>query len=371
MPRDPYFFPIGVWLQTPETASRYKKAGINVFVGLWEGPTAPQLDTLRAAGMPVICAQNDVGLAHRDDPTIVGWLMQDEPDNAQVSIDPTQPAAERVKPGPPVKPEKVYADYQAMKARDPSRPILLNFGQGVANDEWQGRGGDASLDDYPQYLKAGDIVSFDIYPVASLRNGEEMAWLVGKGVERLGGWAAGKKPVWNFLECMPIDDPARRATADQVRAQAWMSIINGSRGLVYFVHQFKPDFNEHALLDDPSMLAAVTRLNAEIKTWAAVINSAPATGPMAAASVVAPESAPVALTTRRFGGIPGRPDSAYVFAVETRNVAASATIHIPALPAAATVEVLGEGRTIPARQGAFKDDFAAYGVHLYRVRYGG
>jgi len=38
-PNDPKFFPIGVWLQSPPNAKRYKDVGINVFVGLYQGPT--------------------------------------------------------------------------------------------------------------------------------------------------------------------------------------------------------------------------------------------------------------------------------------------------------------------------------------------
>ncbi len=33
--------------------------------------------------MQVICDQNAVGLTHKDDPTIIGWMHGDEPDNAQ------------------------------------------------------------------------------------------------------------------------------------------------------------------------------------------------------------------------------------------------------------------------------------------------
>ena len=31
------YFPIGVWVQNPKNAERYKAAGINLFVGLWRG----------------------------------------------------------------------------------------------------------------------------------------------------------------------------------------------------------------------------------------------------------------------------------------------------------------------------------------------
>ena len=36
---DPNYFPIAVWVQQPSNAERYKAAGINLYVGLWRGPT--------------------------------------------------------------------------------------------------------------------------------------------------------------------------------------------------------------------------------------------------------------------------------------------------------------------------------------------
>ena len=54
------YFPIAVWLQDPKNAPRYKAAGINLYIGLWQGPTAAQLKSLREANMPVICDLNDL-----------------------------------------------------------------------------------------------------------------------------------------------------------------------------------------------------------------------------------------------------------------------------------------------------------------------
>ena len=42
---DPNFFPLAVWLQSPNNAAKYKAAGINTYVGLWRGPTEEQLAT--------------------------------------------------------------------------------------------------------------------------------------------------------------------------------------------------------------------------------------------------------------------------------------------------------------------------------------
>jgi hypothetical protein len=76
---NPNIFPIAVWLQDPARARRYRKIGINLYVGLWKGPTETQLAALKKHGMKVICTQNAIGLRYSDDPTIVAWMHGDEP----------------------------------------------------------------------------------------------------------------------------------------------------------------------------------------------------------------------------------------------------------------------------------------------------
>ncbi len=43
---DAGYFPIAVWLQHPKNAAKFKAAGINLYVGLWKGPTEDQLAAL-------------------------------------------------------------------------------------------------------------------------------------------------------------------------------------------------------------------------------------------------------------------------------------------------------------------------------------
>jgi hypothetical protein len=360
---DPSFFPISVWLQDPSQAARYKAAGMNLYVALWRGPNENQLNQLKAAGMPVICAQNKVGLAHKDDPIIVGWTHGDEPDNAQEIVDR---ATGRRRYGPPVRPAKIVDDYEALRAKDPTRPIMLNLGQGVANDEWVGRGPGASLDDYPQYVNGCDIVSFDVYPVAGLdrKDGADLLWYVAKGVDRLVKWTGGRKTVWNCIECTHISNAKSKATPHQVRAEVWMALIHGSRGLIYFVHQFQPKFNEHALLDDQEMLKAVTVLNRQIQDLAPVLNSPS----LKDAATVHSSNAdvPIDIMVKRQGG------TTYVFAVAMRNTTTRGTFQIKGLPDESTAEVLGEGvpssRRIKVSHGQFEDEFRPFDVHLYAVR---
>ncbi len=354
---DPGYFPIAVWLQDPKNAGRYKDAGINLYVALWQGPTEEQLAALKAAGMPVVCAQNEVGLAHKEDKTIVAWMHGDEPDNAQPVTDAK--TGKRTW-GPCVPPPRIVEDYERLRVQDPTRPVILNLGQGVANDQWIGRGAGASLKDYETYVKGCDVVSFDVYPVAGINkpDGEKYLWYVAKGVERLVGWAGGEKPVWSCIECTRIQSE-KKATPQQVCAEVWMALVHGARGLIYFTHEWKPRFSDHAVLDDPEMLATVTATNRQIHTLAPVLNSTTVND---GATVVssAPE-VPIAAMVKRHGG------ATYVFAVGMRNGPARGSFSVRGLAANATAEVLGEDRTIPVANGAFADDFRPYDVHLYRV----
>lgn len=351
------YFPIGVWLQSPYNAAKYKAAGINLYVALWQGPTEEQLTELKAAGMPVICGQNRVGLAHKDDPIIVGWMHGDEPDNAQ---EVTDPVTGKRGYGPCIPPSKIVSDYERLRAADPTRPILLNLGQGVANDEWVGRGSGSSLKDYETYVQGGDIASFDVYPVTGLEkpDSENYLWYVPKGVDRLVGWTSGKKPVWNCVECTAIDG-GKQATPEQVKAEVWMALIHGSRGLIYFVHQFKPRSNEHALLDDPVMLPAVTAINKQIHALAPVLNS-----PTVKHNAIVQSSSqqvPINAMFKRQG------KAAYLFTVGMRNGTAQGTFTVPGLAKSARAEVIGESRTIAVKNGKFTDAFKPYEVHLYRI----
>ncbi|NCO42784.1 MAG: hypothetical protein GW892_29280 [Armatimonadetes bacterium] len=360
------YFPIAVWLQSPANAPKYKEIGINLFVGLWEGPTEKQLAELRKHGMPVICDQNGWALQHLDEKTIVGWMHGDEPDNAQ-----SLGAGKGY--GPPVAPTKIVEDYQRIKTNDPRRPVMLNLGQGVAWDGWYGRGVRTNHpEDYAEYVPGCDIASFDIYPAVHDR--PEVAgklWYVPRGVSRLRQWTAGRQLVWNCVECTRISNANVKPTPAQVKAEVWMALIHGSQGLIYFAHQFKPSFVEAGLLADPEMSQAVGRLNSQIHELAPVLNSPTVEGAVtveATPAEVDPERAkllpgePLATMVKRHGG------STYVFAAQMENTPASASFSVAGVPGKTTAEVLGEGRSLAVQDGEFADTFESYGVHLYRIR---
>jgi hypothetical protein len=345
-------FPLAVWVQAPANAQKYRAIGINTYVGLWSGPTAAQLDTLEKAGMRVVCHYKPEFVGRK---SIVGWMHGDEPDNAQAL-----PRGQKGY-GPPILPEKIVADYRKLKEADPSRPVMLNLGQGVAYDNYIGRGvRRGKLEDYPKYIEGCDIVSFDIYPTN--HDKPEIAGkleVVARGVSRLREWSKDQKVVWNCIETTNIHDEGRKPTPAEIRAEVWMSIVHGSRGIIYFAHQFKPKFVEAGILADAETSTALAKVNAEVTSLAGAINEPPATVSATVAS--SDEAVPVAVMTRRHAG------KAYLFAVAMRNAATTATFTLAGAKAG-PVEVIGEGRNVTAAAGGtFSDQFAPYEVHLYRL----
>lgn len=347
-------FPIAVWLQSTKNAKRYREAGINLYVGLWRGPSDEQLTELKAAGMHVICSQRDTALNSTHADVIIGWMHGDEPDNAQ---------SRRGRSGydPPILPSKIEEDYRRIRERDPSRPVLLNLGQGVAFDQYIGRGVRRNHpEDYAEYLKGCDIASFDIYP--AVHDHADVAGkleFVPQGVERLRRWSNDQKIVWNCIECSRISNVKTKPTPQQIRAEVWMSLIHGSRGLIYFVHQFEPTFKEASLLDDGELLPAVTALNRQLQELAPVLKTPTVSDGVKVTGADA--EVPIAAMAKQRDG------STYLFTVAMRNKATEASFELPTNSKANQITVLGENRTIAVDNGQFKDSFEPYGVHLYQL----
>jgi hypothetical protein len=349
---DPKSFPIAVWLQSPSKASEYASIGVNLFIGLWQGPTDAQLTDLSSAGMPTFCAQEGVWSSHVADPTIRAWTHQDEPDNAQPDGNGGY--------GPCVDPKDIVSLYQTMVANDSSRPVYLNFGQGVAYTDWIGRGvctGKTEM--YPEYAKGADIVSFDIYPVNSTDTKVHgKLEYVAKGVDLLRQAVSYEKPVWVWIETTDFNGTGNAPTVDQIRSEVWMALVHGARGIGYFAHVFSPSFIEAGLLADATIKAGVGGINAEVQSLAEVLNEPSLDGVVKVSS--SNSAVPVDIVVKQHAG------SFYVFAVSMANGTTNATFELtPSVGASATV--LGESRSVAVTGGSFSDSFDGYAVHLYQL----
>lgn len=341
------FFPIAAWLQQPANAGKYKALGVNLYVGLWKGPTEAQLAELEKWEMPVICGMNDEGARLKGNRMIVGWMHGDEPDNAQSR-------GARLGFGAPIEPAVIVKGYEEVKRVDPDRPVLLNLGQGVAWDGWYGRGARTNHpEDYPQYVKGCDIASFDIYPVTHTR--EEVAGkieFVGRGVDRLIKWSDAQKPIWACIETTHIGNENALPTPGQVRSEVWSAITHGARGIIYFCHEFKPKFIEAGLLAHPEIAGAVKEVNGQIRELAVVLNGKTEEGVAKATG-----GAVTVMVKRRDG-------ATYLFAASDQPAPARVTLELTGVKGPG--EVLWEGRSVDAAGGRFEDAFDGYGVHVYK-----
>lgn len=343
------YFPVGVWLQSPPNATRYKNVGINLFVGLWDGPTDSQLSTLASAGIPTVCDQSGVWQANLTDTTIRGWLQGDEPDNAQANgsggYDPC------------ISPTVIQSRYNTMKANDGSRPVWLNLGRGVADTQWVGRGtctGHTEM--YPEYQKGADIVGFDVYPV----NEGLPLQIVAQGVDNLRGWVGNAKPVIADIEASNFDNTTRPSPA-QIKSEVWMALVHGASGIMYFCHRFSPTFSETDCLDDAPTATALTQVNGQISSLAPVLNTQSVGNGVTASS--SNTGVPVDTMLKRSGG------ATYLFATAMRSGSTTATFTLARIPASANAEVVGESRNLAVTNGVFSDGFGSYGVHIYKVTY--
>lgn len=263
---DQDFFPIGIWYESIEQYRRYKAIGINILVQSNRAPTADDLAALAKAGMYIIPGHaGGFPAAHSAD-TVVAWAAPDEPDNAQRQSDGSY--------GSCIAAADIAKDTAGLKARY-RRPVFRNFGQGVARADWPGRGkctgnGEAY---YPRAVEGSDIVAYDVYPVAEVGGRLDV---IAKGVRNLVRWSQASNPrgqVWNFIEATP-EQPDKPLSVQQIRSEVWLSIINGSRGIVYFPWRLNANgahHNEDGLLGDATLLAGVRRLNAEVQALAPFI----------------------------------------------------------------------------------------------------
>ena len=355
----PDFFPIVVSLQAPYNIQAYRNMGVNVYYDLSWGPLdAYHLDLLHKYGMYVICGQDSFSLAHRSDTLIYGWsIPYDEPDNAQWNASTQQYDS-------CLHPDLIINLYRSLKAVDATRPVLLTLGQGVANLSYIGRGPCHEwLDSYPidkhGYLEGCDICAFDIYPVNSTINGiTGNLWYVAKGMDSLSSWSRGSgKPMWAWIETTKISAAsAAKPTPSQVRSEVWMALVHGAKGIGYFTHTWDPGYISGAVLLDTPMVASLTNLNAQIRTLAPVLNS-PTVRDYTTITSSNP-NVPVDAMVKEYGG------AMWLFAVAMRNGTTRATFTVPA---GSDVEVIGEARSISVSDTVFSDDFASYGVHLYKI----
>ena len=334
------FFPIGVDFQPTENFELWKERGINTVIRAPDGVDVDEwADAADAAGLYQVRPARSEATADVGNPLLLAWSHRDEPD-----FNPRQiPAAE------------IQAQYDAWKAIDPNRPVLVNIsGDMESTDLATGESGE---DFYRPYFAAADWISGDIYP--SNRN-EPLTW-VGRMVDEIEGIADGK-PVFAYIEAsdFDIDDyntsvRSGAPTPDELRGEVWHAIIHGARGIWYFPERVSPTFGYDDTPDD--VAAAMPELHARITGLASVLQ-----GPIDPPGIAATVAAPLEVTWRDTSS------GTYFIVLNMSDESRPAqTITLESVGSATTAEVYEEDRSVSIADGAITDDFEPYAVHIYRI----
>jgi hypothetical protein len=250
----------------------------------------------------------------------------------------------------------VARETRAIQSRDPSRPVLVGFGRGLADPGWRGRGfcaGDMSY--YDEASVGADILTFDIYPVAS-GYGRQLDYPA-RGIERL-KTIARQGHVWAVVETTHINSPDARVSPAELRSEVLLAIIRGADGLMYFAHEWTGGFREDGLFRYPEIVSAVKDMNALLRRLAPVLNSPTIEGRIAVSGTIASAT----MLKEHDGAL-------YLFAGSTEAKAGSLSFSLSGV-SNGSAEVIGENRRTPIKVGVLHDSFSGYEVHIYRIAKG-
>lgn len=232
--------------------------------------------------------------------------------------------------------------YARFAAADPHRPVSAACNNvGV----------------FAEGVRAYDLLMMDPYIIFPKRSAS---------LEPIAGWveagiAAGKGrvPIWVVPQAFAIDNVWGEPTAEELRCQAYLSIVHGATGLVWYAWfttetwSQNPNGRNQWFLPDSPMWPAFTKLNGEINELAPVFLEGDVRGPAAC------DNDAIHARVWELGGV------RTLIAVNPRMEAQACRI---SGLGAGTAQVLYEDREVALEGGVLSDSFAPLAVHVYRLR---
>jgi hypothetical protein len=304
------FFPRMVFRQCPWAYPLSLAQGVNLYMGTWcDGPQV-QLDRLAGRAYSVLDAEDPL-----DGQGVVGYYLPDEADLASSSADWL----------PVLPPSRVSHRVTFL--------TLSNHFFSWATPLPQGKG------IYPALIARAEMVGFDLYPLQSWCRKDTLP-AVYDAQRELVQLASGK-PTYQWIEANQMEyclglEPSPAI----VRAETWLAIAGGARGIGYFPEGWKPDvateigkINTQISALAPALLAPEIPIGFDSKGW-------------------------VKLGARRYNG------ATYVIAANASFGRHTVTFSVSGLKAG-RMRVFGEARTVRVRGGKVTDSFRGLGVHIY------
>ena len=304
-------FPRMVWRQCPTYFPTSIGAGINLFLGVSCAEEGQQFNPLRGRAISTVDAHKP-GISG---PGLVGFHLQDE---ADVSVGdakklPQPKAAGRVT-------FLTLTDHFSQRAAPPPNGKEI----------------------YPDFYKSADVIGFDTYPVevrCKIEQIDNVYWMQRELVALTGG-----KPTFQWIEAGPMEhcrenqDP----TPEVVRAETWLAIAGGARGIGYFPDWWAEDIRKEVRLVNREIVALAPALLA----------------PVARASWST--ESPVRVGARRYNG------ATYIVAVNSSTSPTSTSFTVPGL-GGRKLRVFRDGRIVTPLGDLVIDKLPGLGVAVYVV----
>lgn len=223
------------------------------------------------------------------------------------------------------------------------------------------------------YNPTCDITGADIYPIgyppgADSRLPNKEISVVGDYTRRMVDVSGGKMPVWMVLQIawsgvVKPGKTLRFPTFPEERFMTYQAIINGARGLVYFGGNVEQAMNK----EDAALGWNWTFWNRVLKP---VVEEIGTHSPLAPALVAAESKLPVSVSGSKEIEFCVREVGDEIFLLACKREGPTVEVEFSKLPVAdGTYELMYESpRSAKVSGGKFKDWFAPFEVHVYRMK---
>jgi hypothetical protein len=353
------FFPLAADYQNPDRFELWADAGINTMIRVRSAtdpdaasPQEVEAWTAKAneLGLKMIREPRADLAADDAEPNLLAFFLKDEPDIYDSDPFPSieQKAAELRREG--TRPIPIFVNFAGWSILHQN---AFRYGPGDRNPD----------DFYSRYVALEDWASQDTYAVSQMfrqvgMNLDDAMATLPLTFNKLRRWSP-TKPQFAFIETSQHNGTSRLLSPDEFRAQVWLAIVGGARGIFYFAagdcghpECRTPDGTQ------PDVRAELRTQNARITRLTHVLQ-----GDINPLSFSVSAPAPLEVGWR------ASEDGNYIFAVNATTQDIEPWIRIEGKLASDAIEVLDENRTIETVGGyTFKDHFAPYDARVYRFR---
>jgi len=311
------FFPRMVYAQCDWAYQFSLAAGVNFYMGAGCGTPWQQLELLRARAVSAVPASHKNVTDGRG---MVGWY---HPDEADLHVPP-----EALPFHPPW--------------QQTNRVTFLTLSGRVYSGSALPPGASRAV--YPRFVARADMIGFDLYPLQVWCRRDALG-AVYEAQRELAALAA-PRATYQWIEAGRMEFCGGRADVDPtpatVRAETWLAIAGGARGIGWFPAHWQPP-----------IAAAITRLSTEISALAPALLAREI-------PVLTKPTSPVKAGGRRLNG------ATYVIAANSSFRTVTASLSVPGLRATSAL-VFGETRRVPVRAGMIVDRFGPLATKVYVV----